>query len=147
MTSAGLNTTDSLRQTPTLTATILLVDDEAAVREVTRAVLEMGGYRVLEADGPTRAKHIAGDQSMAIDLLLTDVVMPGMSGLELARLVRMSRPELITLFMSGYGEDAVLSPASAGMAEKHIQKPFTVQGLLARVAGALEARWRVRDHK
>ena len=147
MTSAGLNTTDSLRQTPTLTATILLVDDEAAVREVTRAVLEMGGYRVLEADGPTRAKHIAGDQSMAIDLLLTDVVMPGMSGLELARLVRMSRPELITLFMSGYGEDAVLSPANAGMAEKHIQKPFTVQGLLARVADALEARWRVRDHK
>lgn len=97
--------------------------------------------------GQLWAKHIAGDQSMAIDLLLTDVVMPGMSGLELARLVRMSRPELITLFMSGYGEDAVSSPTSAGMAEKHIQKPFTVQGLLARVADALEARWRVRDHK
>ena len=148
MSSTGLNTTDSLRRRPrSLMATILLVDDESAVREVTREALEMGGYRVLEADGPTRAKHIAGDQSVIIDLLLTDLVMPGMSGHELARQVRASRPELLTLFMTGYGENDVLCPATSGMAEKHIQKPFTVKGLLAHVAHALEARWRIRDDR
>lgn len=127
--------------------TILLVDDEPAVREVTREALEMGGYRVLEADGPARAQHIAGDQSKAIDLLLTDVVMPGMTGMELARQLRMSRPELLTLFMSGFAENDVLCPGTAGTAEKHIQKPFTIHGLLTLVADALEGRWPIRDRR
>jgi len=64
--------------------------------------MEMGGYRALAADGPVAATQIARDESTAIDLLLTDVIMPGMNGPELARLVRELRPELVTLFMTGY---------------------------------------------
>jgi CheY-like chemotaxis protein len=122
-------------------ATILLVEDETAVREVTREALEIGGYRVLTANGPAAAEHIAGDASTAIDLLLTDVIMPGMNGPELARRVRESRPELVTLFMTGYAESEALRLALVGGSQKHIQKPFTVSGLLARVADALTARW------
>ena len=122
-------------------ATILLVEDEPAVREVTREALEMGGYRVLAADGPAAAAHIAGDESTAIDLLLTDVIMPGMTGPELALQVRTLRPELVTLFMTGYAESEVLRLATLGAPHKHIQKPFTIHGLLARVADALAARW------
>jgi CheY-like chemotaxis protein len=126
-------------------ATILLVEDEPAVRLVTRQALEMGGYRVLEADGPVFAAHIAADLKTEIDLLLTDVVMPGMNGAELARQVRELRPELVTLFMTGYADSEVLRLASMGSAQKHIQKPFTVNGLLTRVADALAARWNGRE--
>lgn len=135
------NGTQGYRWTQAIPATILLVEDETTVREVTREALEIGGYRVLTADGPTTAARIAGDQSTAIDLLLTDVIMPGMNGPELARRVRESRPELVTLFMTGYAESEALRLALVGGTQKHIQKPFTVSGLLARVADALAARW------
>ena len=118
-------------------ATILLVEDEAAVREVTREALEMGGYHVLTADGAVAATHIAGDASTAIDLLLTDVIMPGMNGPELVRQVKALRPELATLFMTGYAESEILRLATMGTPHKHIKKPFTVKGLLAGVADAL----------
>jgi CheY-like chemotaxis protein len=122
-------------------ATILLVEDEPAVREITREALELGGYRVLTASGPAAAGRIASDLSTAIDLLLTDVIMPGMNGPELARRVHETRPELVTLFMTGYAESEALRLALVGRSQKHIQKPFTVSGLLARVADALAARW------
>jgi len=128
-----------------LAATILLVEDEPAVRNITREALEMGGYRVLAADGPVAATHIARDQANAIDLLLTDVVMPGMNGPELAKLVCELRPELVTLFMTGYAEAEVLRLVMPEGRHTHIQKPFTVHGLLARVADALAARWNDRD--
>ena len=126
-------------------ATILLVEDEATVREVTREALEMSGYHVLAADGATAAVHIAGDESTAIDLLLTDVVMPGTNGVELARQIRESRPELVTLFMTGYAESEILRLAAPDAQQKHIKKPFTVSGLLAGVADALAARWNSHD--
>ena len=126
-----------------LPATILLVEDEPVVREVTREALELGGYRVLEASGPEEGARIAGDRSQVIDLMLTDVVMPGMSGPELARQVCESRPELITLFMTGYAESEILRAATHGVLHDHIQKPFTIDDLLSRVAAALAARWRV----
>jgi DNA-binding NtrC family response regulator len=88
---------------------------------------------------------IAADRSAVIDLLLTDVVMPGMSGPELARQVSKSRPGLITLFMSGYAESEVVGTSAPGVLQNHIQKPFTIDGLLARVAGALAERWRGAD--
>ena len=133
--------TQSYPQTPTMPATILLVEDETTVREVTREALEIGGYRVLTADGPTAAARMASDESTAIDLLLTDVIMPGMNGPELARRVRESRPELVTLFMTGYAESEALRLALVGGSQKHIQKTFTVSGLLSRVADALASRW------
>lgn len=126
-------------------ATILLVEDEATVREVTREALEMGGYRVLTADGPAAAAHIARDESTAIDLLLTDVVMPGINGVELARQIRELRPELATLFMTGYAESEILRVAAQSAPQRHIKKPFTVNSLLAGVADALAARWNSSD--
>ena len=133
-------------QTPaSMAATILLVEDEPAVRNVTREALELGGYRVLAADGPIAATDIARDEANAIDLLLTDVVMPGMNGPELARLVRELRPELVTLFMTGYADAEVLRLATLEGPHKHIQKPFTVHSLLARVGDALAARWNDKD--
>jgi len=130
-----------------LPATNLPVEDEAAVREVTREALEMGGYRVLEAGGPEAAAHIARDPMTEIDLLLTDVVMPGVSGPELARQVSVARAGLVTIFMSGYAESEALEAAVHGVSWKHIQKPFTVDLLLAKVADALASRWRAADRQ
>jgi CheY-like chemotaxis protein len=105
---------------PAALPTILLVEDEAAVREVTREALEMGGYRVLEASGAEEAAQIAADRSAVIDLLLTDVVMPGTNGPELARQVRKSRPGLITIFMTGYAESEVMRTAAHEALQNHI---------------------------
>ena len=136
------NGTESYRATHAVPGTILLVEDEEAVREVTREALEMGGYHVLTAEGAPAALHIVCDESTAIDLLLTDVVMPGMNGPELARQVNVIRPELATLFMTGYAENEILRLATLGTTQKHIKKPFTVHSLLAGVAKALAARWK-----
>jgi CheY-like chemotaxis protein len=140
------NGIDRHRCTPLAPATILLVEDDSAVRQVTRAVLEIGGYRVLEADGPSTAEHIASNRGTAIDLLLTDVIMPGMNGAELARRLRQLRPDLAALFMTGYAEGEVLRRATAGSQQKHVQKPFTVSGLLAQVGDALATRWNVPEN-
>ena len=127
-------------------ATILLVEDDPAVRQVTRAALEIGGYRVLEADGPVDGRAVSqATAKTVIDLLLTDVVMPGMNGAELAQRIREVRPELVTLFMTGYAESEVLRLATPGSPQRHIQKPFTVSGLLARVSDALAERWNGRE--
>jgi CheY-like chemotaxis protein len=137
--------TQGYRWTQTMPATVLLVEDEPAVRMVTREALELGGYQVLEADGPAAAVRIAGEPATAIDLLLTDMIMPGMNGAELARRMREVRPGLVTLFMTGYAESEALRLATLEVKHKHIQKPFTVSGLLARVADALATRWNGED--
>jgi two-component system cell cycle sensor histidine kinase/response regulator CckA len=123
-----------------LTPTILLVEDEAAVREVTREALEMGGYRVIEASGPEEAMRTVHQTSLHIDLLLTDVVMPGTSGPDLARQISLVRPGLSAVLMSGYADSEVLRAAAHGPLQDHIQKPFTISGLLSRVAQALALR-------
>jgi len=125
--------------TQPLPATILLVEDEPAVRVVTREALELGGYRVVEADGPASALRIAADLSSHIDVLLTDIIMPGMNGADLARRVRQSRPNLVTLFMTGYAESEALRLATLEFHHAHIQKPFTVSNLLTRIADALNS--------
>jgi len=108
---------------------------------VTREALELAGYKVLEADGPTAAVRIAGNSVNVIDLLLTDIIMPGMNGAELAWNIRERRPNLVTLFMTGYAESDALRLAKLEFKHKHIQKPFTIHGLLTRVADALSSRW------
>ncbi len=135
------STTDPNGWPQQLPATILLVEDEPAVREVTREALELGGYRVLEASGPEEAVHIADDRAAKIDLLLADVVMPGMSGPELARCICRSRPGLLTVLMTGYADRELLREVMAGVPHQHLEKPFTVEGLLSRVADALAAGW------
>ncbi|MGO9515442.1 MAG: response regulator [Candidatus Korobacteraceae bacterium] len=116
---------------------ILLVEDESIVREVTREVLERAGYQVLESDGPGEAIRLAEAHRGRIALLLSDVVMPGMNGIELARLIQERQPRLATVFMSGYASPAVLHPAARDVRSTYIQKPFTVDALLAGVTEAL----------
>jgi CheY-like chemotaxis protein len=116
--------------------TILLVEDEEAVRQVTRHVLESAGYLVLEATGPEQAMAIFCGAEGAINLLLTDIVMPSMDGAELAARLRAMRPNLTTVFMSGYS-NATRGFRDAGSPAAYLQKPFTAGMLLSKVAEAL----------
>ncbi len=116
---------------------ILLVEDESTVREVTREVLEHAGYQVLESDGPREALRLAAEHQGRIGLLLSDVVMPGMNGLDLALRIQEIQPLVTTVFMSGYADNAVLHKAVRDPLSIYIQKPFTVNVLLTRVAEAL----------
>jgi len=122
-------------------AVVLLVEDEAVVRQITGQVLENAGYRVLESSSPDEALHVASRHQGKVDLLLTDVVMPGMNGIDLAYKLRDLQPDLVTVFMSGYAEDDLTRKMTA-TAAIHIQKPFTVNFLLSRIAEALETRAR-----
>jgi two-component system, cell cycle sensor histidine kinase and response regulator CckA len=116
---------------------ILLVEDESIVREVTREVLEHAGYQVLESGGPLEALRLAAEHRGRIGLLLSDVVMPEMNGLDLALRIQEIQPRVTTVFISGYADDAVLHKAVRDPLSTYIQKPFTVDVLLARVAEAL----------
>ena len=123
--------------TRTGSETILLVEDEDVVRDLTRRVLERQGYTVFACADGEEAVALAGRLDETIDLLLTDVVMPGLRGWEVARLVSSSRPEMKVLYMSGYAEEALVGRASiAGNAL--IEKPFAVDALARRVREALE---------
>jgi len=115
---------------------VLLVEDEAIVREITARVLESAGYKVLESSGPSEALRVVGTHGETIDLLLTDVVMPDMNGIDLAERIRNLKPDLATIFMSGYADGHVLKKTMLRPA-RHIQKPFTVNFLLSQVADAL----------
>jgi CheY-like chemotaxis protein len=123
---------------PSGTETVLLVEDEDAVRDVVRRVLERQGYHVLEASSGPRALALAATWSAAIDLLLTDVIMPEMNGPQLAAQLSAQRPGLRVLYASGYAADA-LGPLGLATREVDlIQKPFTPGGLARRVRQALD---------
>ena len=118
--------------------TILLVEDEDVVRDLTRRVLERQGYTVLACPDGASAVALAEAERRPIDLLLTDVVMPGMRGYEVAKHVAASRPKIRILFMSGYAEETLGGrPALAEHAL--IEKPFAVDALTRRVREALDA--------
>lgn len=131
------NAKSSLRLWKKSKPTILLVEDEPDVREVTRAVLEHAGYRVLESVGPEDALRLGNENRGRIGLLLSDVVMPGMNGPELALQLQNLQPGLITVFMSGYAESGVLRKVMQTGNTIYIQKPFTIDVLLSGVARAL----------
>lgn len=131
-----------LAQTPAAsrrgTETILLVEDEPAVRELTKTVLRAQGYSVLEATSPEDAERICGEGGAKIHLLLTDVIMPGISGRELAKRLTSLHPKMRVLFMSGYTYNVI---AQGGMLERGIaflQKPFSPSALAARVREVLD---------
>jgi two-component system, cell cycle sensor histidine kinase and response regulator CckA len=118
--------------------TILLVEDEDVVRDLTRRVLERQGYTVLACEDGMEAVAVAELDDRRIDLLLTDVVMPGMRGYDVAKKVAGTRPEIKILYMSGYAEEALVGrPAFAGNAL--IEKPFAVDVLARRVRETLES--------
>jgi two-component system cell cycle sensor histidine kinase/response regulator CckA len=119
------------------TETVLLVEDEAAVREVARAQLEALGYRVLACASAEEALAVAAGHCGPLHLLLTDVVMPGMNGRDLAQRLRTARPGVKVLFSSGYGEDVV---ARHGVLEAGVfllEKPYSLPTLARQVRQAL----------
>jgi CheY-like chemotaxis protein len=124
--------------------TILLVEDEKAVRDLARRCLEANGYRVVAAASAEEAQEIASRHQGRFDLLLADVVMPGASGPELARRLLNSRPDLQVLFVSGYTDESVASPKVLEPGSSFLQKPFTPDALARRVRELLDAGTRER---
>jgi PAS domain S-box-containing protein len=119
--------------------TILLVEDEPAVRRFAAKVLQGAGYRVIEAENGSAALRVVRELGAAIDLLLSDVVMPEMGGGELLRLARTERPGLRALFMSGYTDDEMLRAGILRDQFRFVPKPFGGAGLLKAVRDALDA--------
>jgi signal transduction histidine kinase/ActR/RegA family two-component response regulator len=122
------------------TGRILLAEDDAAVRSSCERMLVRAGYSVVAAADGSSALHQLRVEQEPFDLLLSDVVMPGMSGSELARRVKELQPGIGVLFMSGYADDDVVHDAVAASAATCIAKPFTVQALCDAVAKALAQR-------
>jgi two-component system, cell cycle sensor histidine kinase and response regulator CckA len=117
--------------------TILLVEDEDAVRSFAARALKMRGYTVLEASGGEAALEIVRRHAEAIDLLVTDVVMPGMDGPTLVRAARRLRPEMRIIFMSGYAEDAFRRNEEKAEELHFLPKPFGLKQLVAKVKEVL----------
>jgi two-component system, cell cycle sensor histidine kinase and response regulator CckA len=118
---------------------ILLVEDQASFRAMVAEVLTDLGYRVLVADGPDAALAIARSEGQTLDLLLTDVVMPRMSGRELAEELVTTLPALRVLYMSGYADDAVLRDGLKPEGARFLQKPFTTAVLEKALRELMEA--------
>ncbi|MDP9206026.1 MAG: PAS domain S-box protein [Gemmatimonadota bacterium] len=118
--------------------TILLVEDEAAVRGLTSRILEKQGYRVMAAQHGREAMEIASREEGHIDLVLTDVVMPGMNGRGLVERLTGIRPRIKSLYMSGYTDDDIIRRGFIEPSRSFLQKPFTSDGLLQTVRKVLD---------
>jgi two-component system, cell cycle sensor histidine kinase and response regulator CckA len=119
--------------------TVLLVEDDDAVRELAEVILSSQGYKVVSANGPKRAEEIAATRGQEIDLVLTDVIMPSLSGRELVRRLTAVNPKLRVLYMSGYTDNVI---AQGGVLEEglaFLQKPFTPRALAQKVREVLDA--------
>jgi two-component system cell cycle sensor histidine kinase/response regulator CckA len=119
--------------------TILLVEDEDAVRGLASDILTAAGYRVLEAGSGDDALTLAAAHEGSIDLLVTDVIMPRMSGGVLGQRLAEARPGLRTLYVSGYTDDLIVRQGVTSASAAFLQKPYTVDGLLAKVRQVLDA--------
>jgi PAS domain S-box-containing protein len=113
--------------------TVLLVEDEDSVRQLVRETLESRGYHLLEAANGKDALALAAAYPDPIHLVITDVVMPGLSGHELAQQLLAARPTLKVLYLSGYAQEAFSTPAAAEAQKTFLQKPFTLQSLTRKV--------------
>ena len=122
------------------TETILLAEDEPSVRTLVRDELRKLGYKVVEAKNGVEACLLATQQAESFQLLLTDVVMPGMGGRELAQHLSVINPELRTLFMSGYMDDVGIMAGQEEGTTSFLQKPFTPEVLASSVRNLLDAR-------
>jgi CheY-like chemotaxis protein len=117
--------------------TVLLVEDEDSVRQLVRETLQSRGYRVLEASNGNAALSLAASQSEQIHLVITDVVMPGLSGHELIQKLIPTRPTMKVLYLSGYAQDAFPASLAAEGQKAFLQKPFTLQSLAVKVREVL----------
>jgi len=116
---------------------VLLVEDEESVRELVRETLKTKGYSVMEAADGIQGMKIAESFEGKIDILITDVAMPGMGGHELAKRVTAARPGIKILFLSGYTEDAIIHEGVLDPGTAFLQKPFTLQALARKVRDVL----------
>ena len=119
------------------TETIVVLEDEPALRRLVHAILEQRGYRVLEAGTPEEALRLCQEHAGTIQLLLTDVVMPGMSGRQVAEWAVRCRPELKVIYMSGYTGDAIAHHGVLDSGVAFLQKPFSSDSLLYKVREVL----------
>ena len=120
-------------------STVLVVDDDASVLRVASKVLARAGYQVLQANGGPQALDLAEERDGDIDLLLTDVVMPGMSGRELGQELTARYPDIRVLYMSAYTEDEVILQGVRVAEVDFVAKPFTVDGLRTKVEEVIRA--------
>ncbi len=120
--------------------TVLLVEDEPQVRAVVRTVLADAGYHVLEAEGPGDALILSEQHPARIHLLLTDVVMPRLSGRQLAERLLKTRPELRVLYMSGYTDHAIVHHGVLDSDLEFLEKPIRPDALLRKVRSVIDAR-------
>ena len=123
---------------PRGTETVLLVEDETPVRKLVQKVLGKQGYNVLNAQDGEEALTICREYDSRIDLLITDVVMPGINGARLAELVQEARPEIKVLFMSGYTENLVVQEQVLDSHSEFLQKPFPPETLLEKIRSMLD---------
>jgi two-component system, cell cycle sensor histidine kinase and response regulator CckA len=130
----------SSKSIPQGTEMILLVEDEEQVRTIMKHILEGQGYHVLSASNGEEALSISQDLELDIKLVITDVVMPGMSGRELAERLLTVRPSLPVLFMSGYTDDAIVRHGLLDEKLNFIQKPFDSAGVARKVREVLDSQ-------
>jgi CheY-like chemotaxis protein len=119
--------------------TILLVEDQEQVRRVAHGILKRYGYSVVVAQNAVEALTLAEQHRERIHLLLTDVVMPKMSGSELAKRLALSRPDTKVLFMSGYADDSVVRHGLIDNGMPFLQKPFTPESMARRLRDVLDS--------
>lgn len=135
----SLNTPEAVRQ-----RCILVVEDQSRIRRLVMRILRSEGFRVIEAESANAALVLLEEQGDGVDLLLTDIVMPGLSGPELAEKVHALMPGLRVVFMSGYTNgyltDAGDDMGTAVPSERFLQKPFSVEQLLSRIGDVLDQR-------
>ncbi|HET8546491.1 MAG TPA: response regulator, partial [Bryobacteraceae bacterium] len=122
------------------TETILIVEDEEGVRRVLLEMLSQQGYRVLVASSGPEALDLCSQEHGPIDLLITDVIMPKMSGRELADHLRDCRPNLKVLFVSGYTDSAIVHHGILEEGTVFLQKPFTPEQIAGKVREVLDER-------
>ncbi len=120
------------------TETVLLVEDDPQVRELTRTVLVAQGYFIIEAAGPEDAERIVENERAEIHLLLTDVIMPGISGRELAKRLTARLPRMRVLYMSGYTYNIIAHGGNLETGVAFLQKPFTPSALVEKVREVLD---------
>jgi two-component system cell cycle sensor histidine kinase/response regulator CckA len=116
---------------------VLIVEDEEAVRYLSRVILERAGHRVYEASTPEQAESLISDVGQ-VDVLVADVMLPGGRGPDLFERLRVKYPALRVVFMSGYLDEDVLEGAQVDPAMRFIQKPFAADALLGSVATLLD---------